>query len=189
LDLPNRISSPESYRELLARFWGFYQPFERELEEWSGHEPWQTFGLGLEERRHKTEWLREDLRHLGLNGEEIAWLPVCEGGALPLPSAQARSEDALASPRAVGALYVIEGSTLGGQLVARELATRFGWDREEGLAFYRGYGAETGLRWREFCAFLERWDEGQDPSARAAAVQGAIDCFDRLGDWLCRTND
>ncbi|MEI7606597.1 MAG: biliverdin-producing heme oxygenase [Rhodospirillaceae bacterium] len=46
-----------------------------------------------------------------------------------------------------GALYVIEGSALGGQVIHRHLATRFSPDA---LSFFSPHGTYTGERWRRF---------------------------------------
>jgi heme oxygenase len=55
----------------------------------------------------------------------------------------------------LGALYVTEGSTLGGQVISRYLERRFGWSQGRGYSFFLGYGPRTGERWRQVMEVLE----------------------------------
>lgn len=54
----------------------------------------------------------------------------------------------------LGALYVTEGSTLGGRLLSLRAAA-LGMTAERGAAFLNAYGATCGDRWRSFLAVLE----------------------------------
>lgn len=86
------------------------------------------------------------------------------GAALPSPlPIEIGSRDG-----ALGAAYVMEGSTLGGMLLAT---------RVEGFTsatrYLRLRGKETGARWKQFLVALER-----DVDDRAACVQGACAAFD-----------
>lgn len=125
------------YRETLVAFLGFYEPVEDELTSISG---WQTVGLDPT-RRLRANLLRTDLRALGLPESIFPSLPRCED----LPELD-NCFDGL------GCLYVLEGSTLGGQLIARELHRRLGIDQQSGAAFFHSYGADVGSMWKEFCA-------------------------------------
>ena len=58
------------------------------------------------------------------------------------------------SPRLVGALYVIEGATLGGQMIAARLAKSINARPAAGADFFNVYGDQVDLRWRELWAFL-----------------------------------
>lgn len=61
------------------------------------------------------------------------------------------ADDAFLTPAGfLGAMYVVEGSTLGGQHIARHVEPLLGLNPEHGTAYFRGYGEETGARWREF---------------------------------------
>ena len=82
----------------------------------------------------------------------------------------------------MGALYVTEGSTLGGQLISRHLAQRFGWKNGEGHRFFSCYGAETGRMWASFREELTRLSE---PSPEDMIVDGARKMFRTLHNWLC----
>lgn len=158
------LSRP-TYRDIVARFFGFYAPLEAGL---LGPSSSLETGVDYVQRR-KVSRLETDLAALGC--AEVAELPRC--AELPrLDSVQ----------RVLGCLYVIEGATLGGQVITRHLEKNLGITPESGGAFFAGYGAETGPRWKEFCALLTAAAErvgGEDE-----IVAGANETFATLGRWL-----
>lgn len=52
--------------------------------------------------------------------------------------------------RFLGAMYVLEGSTLGGRYIAAHVEAVLGLKPGEGDRFFRGYGERTMPMWREF---------------------------------------
>jgi heme oxygenase len=83
---------------------------------------------------------------------------------------------------ALGSLYVMEGSTLGGQVISRIL------DRSPDLIgrvrYFDPYGPRTGAMWRAFRAGLRgRVAAGAD---RRSIVAAAVQTFELLEDWLIR---
>jgi heme oxygenase len=91
--------------------------------------------------------------------------------------------------RRLGALYVVEGSALGGRVLCRGLDRLLGVEAIEGRRFFAGRGAGTGDAWR---GFLDRLATvGPEPIGRAALVSGAIETFEAfetwLGGWSART--
>ncbi len=161
--LERRIASRAGYRDLLAALYGFHAPLEAALRRigWSENP-------GLEQRFCKTRWLAADLRALGVTDAAIHALPHC--GDLP----------ALASPSAgFGALYVVEGATLGGQLIVKQLAQRLGIGHEAGGYFFASYGPQIGPMWRSFVAALDAHD-----GDHAAVERAARAVFRSFGDWL-----
>jgi heme oxygenase (biliverdin-IX-beta and delta-forming) len=74
---------------------------------------------------------------------------------------------------ALGALYVLEGSTLGGRVILKELKRRGA--SLTGLDFLDPYGADTGQRWQSFLIILER--ELGSGDQKADAVKGALNTF------------
>lgn len=92
-------------------------------------------------------------------------------------------------PEAVGCLYVLEGSTLGTQIITQHiLKTVFPGQSTDvgGLSFYRGYGSATRQMWREFCDFLGAYS-GQmtNETERHEAARAARQTFERFGRWVC----
>jgi heme oxygenase len=153
----------DAYRKLLARFHGF----------WIGWEP-QVAALLDEETlsgpRRRLHLLAADLAALGLSAEELDALPRCP--LTPLRDAAA----------ALGSLYVMEGSTLGGRVIQRNLEHSLGAEGAGSRAYFNGYGPETGRMWLSFLTRLEA-----APAAAADRIgEGAVATFERLGWWLLR---
>ncbi|WP_203076555.1 biliverdin-producing heme oxygenase [Falsiroseomonas ponticola] len=165
-----RLMAPDltiaEYRLLVARLHGHHAPLEAALDAMAHRLP---ACLSLHRRLNRRAALMADLRALGFPPAEIAALPRCEPHAV-------RSVE-----QALGALYVLEGSTLGGQLIARHLHATLGIDATSGAAHVVPHGAETGTLWRDFRLAL---DEGAaaaqfDPDAVVAAARRAFDALDR----------
>jgi heme oxygenase len=83
--------------------------------------------------------------------------------------------------RALGCLYVTEGSTLGGQQLARALDGILP-PGPTGRRFLLGHGARHGAMWRGCCAALERC--GADPAERAAMLDAAAETFAAFEAWF-----
>ena len=81
-------------------------------------------------------------------------------GVAPLPALH--SWDDLTPAQGLGALYVLEGSRLGGAIIARELRA-LNLTPEHGAAYFAP-DPQLGGRWKAFCAALEE---------QVAAEQGA----------------
>ncbi|NOK16047.1 biliverdin-producing heme oxygenase [Corallococcus carmarthensis] len=168
--------TPQDYQRHLEAFHGLYLPLEALLAgPLSALEP----ALKLE-ARWKTPLLEEDLRAMGHDTASLARLPR----ASPLPSLPGLAE-------ALGCAYVLEGSTLGGQLILRHLTRHFGPDARVGtFAFFRAYGEQVGPMWRAFGAAVTQASErAASESFDAAVVQGARDTFDTFAAWLMREHD
>ncbi|TNE49170.1 MAG: biliverdin-producing heme oxygenase [Deltaproteobacteria bacterium] len=81
----------------------------------------------------------------------------------------------------LGALYVLEGSTLGGQILRKHLQHMYGL-QDDGLRYYTGYGKQTGSRWK---AFKSRMDQALASSETIdVAVEAARHTFTRIGDGM-----
>lgn len=119
--------------------------------------------------RAKTPWLRADLAALGLDDHAVARLP--RATALP-------RLDPLGC--LLGTLYVFEGSTLGGQLIARHLETTLGFADGVGYRYFRSYGADVPRRWQDFRAQLLARSA---PEVDDDIVEGARVTFTTLRRW------
>lgn len=78
----------------------------------------------------------------------------------------------------MGALYVLEGSTLGGRMIGRHITATHGLTGE-GLAYYSGHGPRTGSMWLAFRARLDTFD-----GDAAQVVSAANGTFDAMRAWL-----
>ncbi len=80
---------------------------------------------------------------------------------------------------AFGAMYVIEGSALGGQVLTPQIAAMHGLSPERGIRYFHGFGERTGAMWREFRQLVTQ-QVGQDAAAHEAACQAAQQTFQAL---------
>lgn len=167
IDLERRIATRESYKKLLKRFYGFHHVWEQAAAPVVSD---RTFF----ERRRKTHLLVRDLQALGISQDEIISLPQCRP-LMPLPSPQA----------VLGSMYVIEGSTLGGAIISREVERRLGLDVENGCAYFRSYGRDIGVMWKSFGAVLMA---ASSPEADDLIVETAQRTFTVMHDWLCEAS-
>lgn len=83
---------------------------------------------------------------------------------------------------ALGMFYVLEGSTLGGRMILRELESQGVAD--EALAFLDPYGSETGARWRDFLATLIG-NIGDNEGLILQACRGGMMAFRHAESVLC----
>ncbi|WP_434561146.1 biliverdin-producing heme oxygenase [Pseudomonas sp. R1-6] len=154
------------YRRLIAAYHGFYEPLERRLHILA------LTPTGLDQSlRIKLPVLRADLMALGLDEMAIDSLPVCQ--LLPQIDSPAA---------ALGVSYVLEGATLGGQILRRRVAEQLGLDSSSGAAFLDVYGELTGRRWKDFLQYLGDRNLGDDQMLEATrAAKATFICFER---WL-----
>jgi len=153
------------YRDLLARLYGFHAAFDARMAE---APPALARALDLAERG-RARLIAADLTGLGVQPTRLAALPLCKDLA-PMQS----PGDYL------GALYVVEGSTLGGQLIARALEPIVGENRR----FFLGHGGEHSRLWRSFVARLDRLDA--EPAEAADAERSALAAFAVFERWMSR---
>jgi heme oxygenase len=165
LPLFDRSLTRGRYVRVLQAFYGFYAPLEPLCEREAG-----PAGVALElTARTKAPLLAADLALLGHTEGDIQALPSCR--ALPrvtLPS------------QAMGVFYVLEGATLGGQIIAQRLRQSLGIAAGSGGAFFAGYGDRTREMWRRFTSHVEG-TVGLDVDT---AIAAAIQTFESLERWL-----
>jgi heme oxygenase len=165
LDLLGPELSIPGYVRTLRTFYGFYAPVEARLARLAPTAP--SLGVPL---RARAALLERDLIALGTPPSAIAGLPRC--ARLPRLS---RPE------HFAGCLYVLEGASLGGRIVARALDERLGLTQDRGAAFFAGDADATAERWKRVLLWL---DQFACPSTRADdIVASACDTFDALSSW------
>jgi heme oxygenase len=119
------------------------------------------------EQRRKLPLLERDLAALGVSPSALADLarsrppPPCSGVA-----------------EALGVLYVLEGSTLGGRLIRRHLEAVLGSSVAGATSYLDAYG-EVGGPWRRFGAAAEAYGTAH-PGAPAAMAAAAVATFRAL---------
>jgi heme oxygenase len=168
MDLPGSIAGRADYVRLLQTLWSFYAPLEARLDTIEGLEA----ALPDWPARHKSPLLAADLARLG------AGLPPASDAT---GKALARVDDLAA---AFGALYVVEGATLGGAVVGPRIRAALA-GADDAFAFYDSYGREIGPRWRGFVAALSN-EAGAGPEARGEIVAAACLTFEAFLAHLAR---
>jgi heme oxygenase len=154
----------DDYRKLLTWMWGFYRPVEARLAAHSMR--WQALGLDPE-KRWKAARLEQDLGELGIGQGALARLPLCTD----LPALNS-------APGALGCMYVLEGATLGGAIIARHLQRVWGIRS----TFFGSYGSTTGAMWTAFGCALAAYETTTGSGNQI--VEGACDTFNKLDAWL-----
>lgn len=154
------IHATGDYAAILKMFYGYFHPVEKLIEQHL-----HTDLLPDLADRRKSSLLLEDLRRLGQSTDD---LPLCTD----LPTITNSAE-------AFGALYVLEGSTLGGKQIARMLAKN-GAVPEGTTQFFSGYGEQTGSRWK---SFLQAFNRQTDRDTVAASANKT---FYFLKGWMQR---
>jgi heme oxygenase len=163
-DLEAVTRSKSAYRNLLGRLYGFHAVWE----------PLADVALADPEffrQRRKVAFLETDLCDLGMGGDGIARLPLCD------PTVTMRTP-----AEAWGSMYVLEGATLGGVVIARYVERRLGLSRHNGCLYFRCYGADVRPMWNSFGARLVA---RCGPGDQDAVVAAARRTFEMLHIWLC----
>jgi heme oxygenase (biliverdin-IX-beta and delta-forming) len=163
-DLEAVTRSIPAYRNLLGRLYGFHAVWE----------PLAEVALADPEffrQRRKVALLETDLRDLGLGSDRIGRLPLCD------PTVTMRTP-----AEAWGSMYVVEGATLGGMVIARYVERRLSLSRRNGCLYFRCYGAEVRPMWTSFGARLVATC---GPADHDPVVAAARRTFEVLRLWVC----
>lgn len=168
LNVARRFADRSAYRAYLECLFGYHSPFEQCLT----RHPVRHVLPDHAERR-KAGLLASDLAALGATADSIEALPHCP--KMPLGQDEAA---------ALGSLYVLEGATLGGQVLLPIVEQRLQLTSYAGASYLGSYGANVPAMWQRFCAALEGWCT--DGARRAMAAAAAVATFESLEEWLCR---
>lgn len=169
VDVMNKMFTRQDYELLLTKFYKFYSSIEPRVAEN------RLVDSGLDfDSRLKTPSLERDLRKLGIfeNVKHLAgsWtdLPVLDTAG-----------------KAFGSCYVMEGATLGGQIIMRHLKQNLDLTPENGGSFFNSYGENVGPMWKQFCAVTTEFaarNENDDE-----IVNSARDTFDSFARCFSET--
>ena len=121
--------------------------------------------------RRKLPWLLDDIAAVGL-GDEHACTADATRFSLDHPGA------------VVGALYVVEGSTLGARQLSQWAQGIEGVSGGHGARFFRGYGEHRATYWADFAAFLDSLTPS--PAFSRHAVDAALAVFNSVHQSLDR---
>ncbi|WP_162902872.1 biliverdin-producing heme oxygenase [Taibaiella koreensis] len=152
-----QIRTPMDYGALLSKFCLYFNALEQKI---APHI--NTESLPDYDQRRKAHRLHDDLATTGflLSGHPAVSLPVI-GNVY----------------HAFGALYVMEGSVMGGGIIIKMLKEKCGI--HEGYTFFQGYGDHTPAMWQYFIGHMNTL---LDSNAGAAAmmIDSAKDTFEHF---------
>lgn len=148
--------SKEEYIELLKKMAGFISNIEQIIKTYK--EEFEKHNLNdIEKRVEKTQWLKDDLKELGIefSSKKIEFNTLSSFSSV------------------VGALYVLEGSTMGGMQIVKMMKK----NTQEDLPtnYYQSYKQETMPMWMAFAKWLDEIDVD-----KYEVTLGAMETFIKL---------
>ncbi len=151
------IRSNADYADLLKHFYAYFSKVEQAIAPFISAEVLPDYAS-----RRNASYLKEDIEALG-------------GTMDALPPVQAPVIRNTAS--ALGALYVMEGSIMGGRIIVQMLEKS---GITEGVSFFSGYGEATGQMWQRFTEVLNHHASTEEDQALTIAAANAT--FTQFGD-------
>ncbi|TDQ09784.1 biliverdin-producing heme oxygenase [Pedobacter metabolipauper] len=151
------IRSNADYADLLKHFYAYFNAVEKAIAPYITNEL-----LPDHAERRNSEYLKEDIEELGASVSELPAVNVPE---------------ITNTLQALGAMYVMEGSIMGGPIIVQMLAK---YGVTTGVSFFSGYGEATGMMWGKFVAVMN--NEAKTEDDETIAVLSANDTFQQFSD-------
>lgn len=156
------IRTTADYIDLLQLFYSYFGGLEKQIDQHLDQDLLPDYA-----QRRKSASLVQDIEALGGKPGQTA-----TGAALPV----------INNPRqAMAALYVIEGSTLGGKFISKMIAQQLHVTDGKGFSFFNSYGADTEAMWNIFKDTLNR--QTATAVEQAEVVDAANQTFARFEAW------
>jgi len=121
------------------------------------------------ELRYKASFILKDLENTGVETRFLQNLPEYH---FTVSNAA----------EAMGVMYVLEGSTLGGKFLYKHINQFLGLDAQNGASYFWGYGQQTGLLWKTFIAALNGFAILEDCGDEI--ISHAVQTFLKIDNWL-----
>ncbi len=155
----------EAYGKLLQMFYRYMKPVEDAIDKHV-----DAGKIPMYDIRRKTGSILDDLNYWGYN---TILAPIEDIPAITTYY------------QALGAMYVFEGSTLGGNVISKILKNNLNKQGPEGFSFYNGYGEHTHAMWGAFTKALNQ--EELNAEARRELVLAANNTFTKFENWAATT--
>lgn len=156
------ITTQTDYTKLLSLFYSFFGGLELVIDRYI-----DTTLLPDYSQRRKSAALANDLLELS------AQLPL-----FALKNDLPEIKDHI---QCIGALYVMEGSTLGGKIIAKMMMQQMNVTNMSGLSFFYGYGEQTMAMWQ---IFKQSIDIPLSGTEQEIIIQSANDTFLQFSNWF-----
>jgi len=157
-----KVGTTKDYIQLLELMYGFYQPLQNQLEPFLDTIP-QLGGRGRQAAN-----ILQDIHDL--DPHHIPQIQHCK--ILP---------DIHSAAAALGALYVTEGSTLGGRHITRMIARQLDIPATKGFSFFDAYGDSTAQMWENFRDIL---NQPRSQNEQQEMKNAAMETFSTFNNWI-----
>lgn len=157
------LASGDDYKSLLQLFYGFYHPLNDQCGAFN-------FPQNVEVSTHSNhvQMLDNDLTAMGKrNFKKNNFIQPEINNYL----------------HALGALYVMKGSMLGGKVISDMIRKKLGAIPD---SFFSSGGQEVTSTWQ---TFKQSIDSINDPDQQDSVVQGALNTFESFGVWINKYNE
>ena len=161
------INNLDDYTNILTTFYGYFSPVECEIEKHITNTILPDIKL-----RKRSSFIISDLHNLNYT------MPLAVAGEIPLINSYLK---------AAGAMYVLEGSTMGGQHIVQMLTQKAALqERKDAMSFFKGYEEQNMLMWQIFKDHLDTNIREKDVEE---VVESAIETFVLLDKWTLNKNN
>ncbi len=157
------MQSPKDYIRILQVFYSYFGALEDQIDNFIGPDQLTDYA-----DRRKTLSIKDDILALQ--------------GAVPKKAGLDDLPELGNALQAFGALYVIEGSTLGGQIISKMISKQLALNKDEGLSFFKSYGDNTIMMWNSFKSVLENQATSQEEAD--IITQAANETFIKFRLWM-----
>lgn len=147
-----------TYIGYLSKLYTIHAYLESEI---SKFREWSSYGINPIQRK-RLPMLIDDLNELGVKPSDLdtEWL----------------WSHTWNFPSAIGIMYVMEGSTMGGLFLAQRLQHITGEDNLSATRYFQGYGEQTIPMWSDYCRFLNQYALDH-PDKKAQITEAACSMF------------
>lgn len=156
------IQSKGDYAKFLALFYRYFGGLELAINKHLDFSNLPDYGC-----RRKTSALVDDLTVLGAQ--------------LPTLASESALPEIKNHCQALGALYVIEGSTLGGEIIGKIINRQLDLTNSSGMSFFNGYGDQTASMWQ---VFKQSIDQPVYVLKHDMIIQSANQTFIQFENWI-----
>lgn len=157
------ISSVDQYIKLLQFFYSYFSALEDQINNYITIEMLPDYFI-----RRKTKNMIEDIEYFE--------------GVLPKKLSKEKLPEIKNHLQAFGALYVIEGSTLGGKIISKMMETKLNFNNTKGFTFFNGYGNDTETMWQSFKYALNK--QSLNERNDNEIINTANSTFTKFNMWL-----
>lgn len=158
------LDSEDKYKQLLSNFYASFKPLQDKIRQHLSSEDISDL-----DNRRTVDKLEEDLRFLNV-----------DPAGIELNNDYDFIKD---KASALGAQYVLEGSTMGGVYLAKAISKQLPMEPGKGLSYFHGYGENTRSMWDTFIEKLNT--EGAKYSSEDI-VGGANKTFEAVHGHLAK---